>query len=354
MASARGMAQLEEDGDADGAMVDGSNAPSPHPGPVHCRLHQVWRERVGFDFETRPHTQSDSIPPSHIFTPIHDSNLARLRSYAACPHPAAAMANEESGSPLRRWRPFYSAFGAIDEAIEAADHPRAAFREVRVRIVQLLRGAVDDGVAEQLCAALDDAMVEALQTLRVAPVPHGALASTDLARAVGALGKHGSARIRTLAGDVVRGWSTAIDGAKATAEEELDKLSDDRIPRQGISTAVKKPVDAQSEKMKAKKLIVTQSEKIEAKKPVAAQSEKMETKKLIVTQSEKMENTKRKLREGYEEAKKIKRLHTIQKIEDKEAPKLLEQSQRKMHRVPARCRISSGVRRSLLPSLQLI
>jgi len=265
------------------------------------------------------------------------------------------MANEQSGSLLRRWRPFYSAFGAIDDAIEeAGGHPRAAFRDVRVRILQLLRGATDDGVAEQLCGALDEAMAEALETLRVAPVPHSALASTDLARAVGALGKHGSARIRTLAGDVVRGWSTAIDGATATAEKELDKLSDDRIPRQGISTAVKKPVDAQSEKTKAKKPIVTQSEKIEAKKPVAAQSEKMETKKLIVTQSEKMENTKRKLREGYEEAKKIKRLHTIQKIEDKEAPKLLEQSQRKMHRVPARCRISSGVRRSLLPSLQLI
>ncbi|XP_066374265.1 probable mediator of RNA polymerase II transcription subunit 26c [Miscanthus floridulus] len=264
------------------------------------------------------------------------------------------MANEESGSPLRRWRPFYSTFGAIDEAIEAAGHPRAAFREVRVRIVQLLRGAVHDGVAEQLCAALDDTMVEALDTLRVAPVPHSALASTDLARAVGALGKHGSARIRTLADDVVRGWSTAIDGATATAEKELDKLSDDRIPRQVISTAVKKPVDAESKKTEAKKPIVTHSEKIEAKKPVAAQSEKMETKKLIVTHSEKMENTKRKLREGYEEAKKIKRLHTIQKIEDKEAPKLLEQSQRKMHRVPARCRTSSGVRRSLLPSLQLI
>lgn len=264
------------------------------------------------------------------------------------------MANEESGSLLRRWRPFYSAFGAVDEAIEEAGHPRAAFLDVRARIVQLLRGAVDDGVAEQLCAVLDDAMVEALETLRVAPVPHKALASTDLARAVRALEKHGSARIRTLAGDVVRGWTTAIDGATATAEEELHKLSDDRIPRQGMSTAVKKPVDAQSEKMKTKKPIVTQSEKIEDTKPIAAQSEKMEAKKPIVNQSEKMENTKRKLRDGYEEAKKIKRLHTIQKIDDKEAPKLLEQSQRKMQRVPARCRTSSGVRRSLLPSLQLI
>jgi hypothetical protein len=57
----------------------------------------------------------------------------------------------------------------------------------------LLRGATDDGVAtEQLCAVLDDVMVESLKTLLVAFVPHDLLASTDLARTVGALGSHGS------------------------------------------------------------------------------------------------------------------------------------------------------------------
>ncbi|CAD6335630.1 unnamed protein product [Miscanthus lutarioriparius] len=82
----------------------------------------------------------------------------------------------------------------------------------------------------------------------------------------------------------------------------------------------KKPIVTQSEKMEAKKPIVTQSEKMQAKKPVAAQSEKMEAKKPVITQSKKMENIKRKLREGYQEAEKVKCQHMIQKIEDKEAP----------------------------------
>ncbi|XP_066324823.1 uncharacterized protein [Miscanthus floridulus] len=302
-------------------------------------------------------------------------------------------------------------------------------------------------------------MVEALETARVAPVPHSALASTDLARAIGALGNHGSARIRSLANDVVHRWSAAIDDDVATAtavKERPDKLfvSGDRIPRQGISTVVadgnaresgvpaaalvhkkllhkpppakmlavevhKKKLHISPPKMlptaaaavevhtkklyippakkmlptataivteehkkklyvppakmipttatvsgrqntsEAKKSVVAQSEKMEAKKPIVAQSKKSEANKLIVAQSEKMETTKRKLREGYQEAERIKREHTIQKINDKDAAKMFEQKQRKMHpivqgRGPATCRTSLGVSRSLLPSLQMI
>jgi hypothetical protein len=305
------------------------------------------------------------------------------------------MANEQSGSLLRRWRPFYGAFGAIDDAIEeAGGHPRAAFRDVRVRIVQLLRGAADDGVAEQLCGALDDAMVEALETLRVAPVPHSALASTDLARTVGALENHGSARIRRLAGDVVRGWRAANVATTTAVKEEADKLSaDDRILRHGISTMIadgnarehKEKLHMQPVKMlpaaevHKKKLHIPPAKMLPTvpvaeahKKKVYVPPVKMlpttattsipntsETKKPAVDESKKMEATKRKLREGYEEAKKIKRQHTIQKINDKDAAKMFEQKQRKMHpiirgRGPAACRTFTGVRRSLLPSLQMI
>ncbi|XP_066372765.1 probable mediator of RNA polymerase II transcription subunit 26c [Miscanthus floridulus] len=304
------------------------------------------------------------------------------------------MANEQSGSPLRRWRPFYGAFGAIDDAIEkAGGHSRGAFRDVRVRILQLLRGATDDGVAEQLCGALDDAMVEALETLRVAPVPHGLLASTDLARTIDALGNHGSARIRRLAGDVVRGWRAAnVATTTAVKEEQFDKLSaDDLIPHQGISAVIadgnarghKEKLHIQPAKMlpaaeiklhipPAKKMFPTVPAAEAQKKKVYVPPAKMlpttatvstpnmsETKKPTVDESKKMEATKRKLCEGYEEAKKIKRKHTIQKINDKEAAKMFEQKQRKMHPVirgrgPAACRTSSGVRRSLLYSLQMI
>ena len=119
------------------------------------------------------------------------------------------MADEQSGLPLRRWRPFFGAFEAIDGVIEACGYPRAEYRDVRGEIVVLLRGATDDGVAEQLCAALDDVMIESLKTLLVAPLPHDLLASTDLARTVGALGNHGSSRIRPPFGRVGRRWPAA-------------------------------------------------------------------------------------------------------------------------------------------------
>ena len=165
------------------------------------------------------------------------STLARIASADPTrPHPPSAvatMADEQSGLPLRRWRPFFGAFEAIDGVIEACGYPRAEYRDVRGEIVVLLRGATDDGVAEQLCAVLDDVMVESLKTLLVAPVPHDLLASTELARTVGALGSHGSSRIRSLARDVVRGWRVAVEASFATAvavKKKLDNLSADQIP----------------------------------------------------------------------------------------------------------------------------
>jgi hypothetical protein len=105
---------------------------------------------------------------------------------------------------------------------------------VHGEIVVLLRGATDDGVAtEQLCVVLDDVMVESLKTQLVAFVLHDLLASTNLARTVGALGSHGSSRIWSLARDVVRGWRVAIEASFATAiavKKKLDNLSADQIP----------------------------------------------------------------------------------------------------------------------------
>ncbi|CAD6266208.1 unnamed protein product [Miscanthus lutarioriparius] len=237
-------------------------------------------------------------------------------------------------------------------------------------------------------------MAEALETLRVAPVPHSALASTDLERTVGALEKHGSARIRRLASDVVRGWRAANVTTTTAVKEELDKLSaDDRIPGQIISAVIadgnarghKEKLHIQPAKMlpaaevHKKKLQIPPAKMLPTvpvaeayKKKVYVRPAKMlpttatvsipntsETNKPAVDESKKMEARKRKLREGYQEAQKIKRQHTIQKINDKEAAKMFEQKQRKMHPVvrgrgPASCRTSSGVRRSLLPSLQMI
>jgi hypothetical protein len=245
------------------------------------------------------------------------------------------MANEQSGLPLRRWRPFFRAFEAIDGVIEACGYPRSEFRDVRGEIVLLLRGATDDGVAEQLCAALDDVMVESLKTLLVAPVPHDLLASTDLARTVGALGNHGSSRIRSLARDVVRGWRVAIEASRATAlavKKKLDNLCADKIPLPRAAVDEKKMLPAAAEVHNKKphvppaKMLPTAEEHkkqhyVPPTKtlPTAAilsnhQKNMSETKKSSVADNKKMEATKRKLREGYQKADGVKRRRNIQTI----------------------------------------
>ncbi|NP_001145305.1 uncharacterized protein LOC100278611 [Zea mays] len=278
------------------------------------------------------------------------------------------MADEQSGLPLRRWRPFFGAFEAIDGVIEACGYPRSEFRDVRGEIVVLLRGATDDGVAEQLCAALDDVMVESLKTLLVAPVPYDLLASSDLARTVGALGSHGSFRIRSLARDVVRGWRVAVEASCTTAvavKKKLDNLSADKIPlpRAAVDKVHEKKLHVPSAKtlpaavevhnkkprvpsanMLPTATVTATAVEVHNKKPhvppaktlpsatiLSNQQKNMsETKKSAVAESEKMEATKRKLREGYQEADGVKRRRSIQTIREEEG-KLLEQKQCKMH-----------------------
>ncbi|KAL6603207.1 hypothetical protein ACP70R_043568 [Stipagrostis hirtigluma subsp. patula] len=315
-------------------------------------------------------------------------------------------------TPLRRWKRFLPTFDAIDAAVEVSDpavsHMHDKIRRARGRIVEALRRAPDDGVAEKLCLVLDDAMAESLVTLRAAPVTASALASTDLARAVAVLGQHESARIRRLARDVVRGWRASVDGELAAARaamEALDKLTGNKqLPPENLSSVVAHarschvPVAAdQDEKKKqvkvasctAKTASVIGSNRIEqakingsakissslpkkstpavgAGRVTAANIDKTLPKKMPAVLvgngggdrvgCDKMEATKRKLREGYQEAADVKRQRKIQVIE---APKMAEQRQRKMHpilreRSRGRCGSSTAVRRSQLPSLQRV
>jgi hypothetical protein len=329
------------------------------------RLTMFWFEiilscKIMFEFFQHSPSNLQFLHPTRSSTVrIRRAALARIRRpypSLACPHPPSAactMADEQSGLPLRRWRPFFGAFQAIDGVIEACGYPRAEFRDLRGEIVVLLRGATDDGVAEQLCAVLDDVMVESLKTLLVVPVPHDLLASTDLARTVSALGNHGSSRIRSLARDVVRGWRVAVEASCATAvavKKKLDNLSADQIPLPRAAVDEKKMLPAAAEEHK-KQHYVPPTKTL----PTAAILSNHQ-KKSSVADNEKMEATKRKLREGYQKADGVKRRRSIQTIKEEEG-KLLEQKQCKNHashrmeRGPAGCRTrtSSGVRRSRPP-----
>ncbi|CAN6284175.1 unnamed protein product [Urochloa humidicola] len=135
-------------------------------------------------------------------------------------------------SPLRRWKPFFAAFGLVDAAIEAAGPVlcRDAIRSARGEVVQLLCGvpAGDARKAEELCVALDGFMAESLLTLQAVPaeaVSSVLASSADLPKAVGALrSHHQSARVRGLACDVARGWTAAVEGDVAKAKQRFDAV----------------------------------------------------------------------------------------------------------------------------------
>ncbi|CAL4914935.1 unnamed protein product [Urochloa decumbens] len=254
-------------------------------------------------------------------------------------------------SPLRRWKPFFAAFGLVDAAIEAAGPAlrRDEIRSARGEIVELLCGvpAGDGRKAEQLCLALDGFMAESLLTLQAVPaeaVPSVLASSADLAGAVGALRiHHQCARVRELARDVTRGWTATVEGDVARARERFDAV-------RGVNKAAPK-LDA---KRGSAEVVEKKMEAPEASRRSSLDVKKRESPE----EKERMEATKRKLREGYQEAEDAKRQRKIQVIA---APKTVEQRQHKMHpilreRSRARCGTSSTtvVRRSLVSSFNRV
>ncbi|CAL4940094.1 unnamed protein product [Urochloa decumbens] len=253
-------------------------------------------------------------------------------------------------SPLRRWKPFFASFGLVDAAIEAAGPAlrRDEIRGARGEVVELLCGvpAGDAGKAEELCVALDGFMAESLLTLLAVPaeaVPSVLASSAGLPKAVGALRiHHQSARVRGLARDVTRGWTAAVEGDVARAKERFDAV-------RGVNKAAPK-LDAKRGSAEVEK------KKMEA--PEASRRSSLDVKKReSPEEKERMEATKRKLREGYQEAEDAKRQRKIQVIT---APKMVEQRRREMHpilrdRSRARCGTSAAVvRRSLVSSFNRV
>ncbi|CAN6288992.1 unnamed protein product [Urochloa humidicola] len=238
-------------------------------------------------------------------------------------------------SPLRRWKPFFAAFGLVDAAIEAAGPAlcRDKIRSARGEVVELLCGipAGNARKAEELCVALDGFMAESLLTLLAVPVeavPSVLSSSADLPKAVGALRlHHQSARVRGLARDVTRGWSAAVEDDVARAKERFDAVH-------GVNKATAKAA------------------------PEATRRPSSDAKRESPEARERMEATKRKLREGYREAEDAKRQRKIQVIA---APKMAEQRLRKMmhpilrERSRARCGpFTAVVRRSLVSSFHRV
>ena len=74
-------------------------------------------------------------------------------------------------------------------------------------------------------------MAESLETLRLTPVTPKVLATTDLARAVRALQKHESERVRILARGIVSGWRASMKDELAKVRDALHKLDNINMPQ---------------------------------------------------------------------------------------------------------------------------
>ncbi|KAF8698460.1 hypothetical protein HU200_035200 [Digitaria exilis] len=257
-------------------------------------------------------------------------------------------------SPLRRWKPFFPAFGIIDAAIEASVVPalsRDKVRSARDEVVEMLRGvpAADARDSEEFCVLLDGFMAESLLTLRAVPaeaVPRVLASSADLAKAVGALRRHESDRIRGLARDVIRGWTVAVEEDIARTSAAMKRLDD--VCRQTTKAAA----EASHPKTTNKTAPVAaghgqrRMENTKDQAPAANRDSRG-------IPAEKMEVTKRKLHQRYQEVEDAKRQRKIQEIQ---APKMPEQRQRNIvhpilrERSQARSGKSTVVRRCAVSS----
>jgi hypothetical protein len=155
-------------------------------------------------------------------------------------------------SPLRRWKRFLPAFGAIDAAIEAATHcSRDNHRQVRGDIVEILCDVTgNDSVerAEWLCQLLDEAMVEALETLRVVEATPTLLATTNVIEAVGDLLSHESGRVRGLACTIIGVWTTFINGKISRCRVIFGKLSQIDQEQEAVCVPVATDLPVQRDK----------------------------------------------------------------------------------------------------------
>ncbi|KAF8751341.1 hypothetical protein HU200_012224 [Digitaria exilis] len=129
--------------------------------------------------------------------------------------------------PLRRWKPFLAAFGAIDAAIEAAgpDISRDEFRRARCVLVERLCDASGEDERDELCGHLDTAMVQSLLTLQMVPVAPAMLARTELVPAVRALKWHECEQVRALAEDIVCRWRATVEGDLVKVRAATAKLA---------------------------------------------------------------------------------------------------------------------------------
>ncbi|GJN34628.1 hypothetical protein PR202_gb23309 [Eleusine coracana subsp. coracana] len=303
-------------------------------------------------------------------------------------------------SPLRRWKRFFSVFDIIDAAIVAAGNSSGGdevgcaeeLRQAKGAAVQLLCDSPEDDEVEGHCRILDQVMVEYLVTLDMVGKWRAAVKS-DLAEARARVEELRKLSHETLAIKVspklLKKSAPVVANAISTPFKMAATIGSDKMEatKQKLRAGYQEAEDAKRQRkiivIEAPKVIKQQQQQkvVEQQQMVKQQQPKrpakisapLFTKKsapvvgvgsasVVITKGKdmtpammdkKIEATKRKLREGYQEAEDVKRQRKIVLV-DPPPPKMVEQRHRKVHPVTrergqARC-ATSAVRRSLMPS----
>ncbi|KAF7097703.1 hypothetical protein CFC21_099494 [Triticum aestivum] len=230
---------------------------------------------------------------------------------------------------LRRWNSFYGAFDPVDAAIEAADpdqFSRHVFQRARGDLLVGLCNAADEDQAERICGILDDLMAESLETLRLVPSTPEVPISTELAESVRALREHDSERVRLLARGIVSGWETSVQDEVTAAMPMKKKVESVPQPKATVGQQQQQRVSAdpdaktkQPPKIVGEALSKKKAEIIKRASDPAAGF--VDGDRARFCSEEKMEATKRKLRQGYQEAEDTKRRRKTQLVQ---APKMMQ------------------------------
>ncbi|XBI40465.1 hypothetical protein VPH35_125052 [Triticum aestivum] len=271
-----------------------------------------------------------------FFLPLH---FSIQRSITARQKPASMAAQT---SALRRWKRFFGVFDSVDAAIEAAapDMCRDELRRARGNIFEGLCNTADDGKAEKLCGVLDGLMAESLETLRLTPVTPKVLATTDLAKAVRALRKHESERVRLLARGIVSGWrASALENFAGEPDNFNAPQPKETVEQQHVGATTTEPpsskeivghdqqhasADLDSKKKKAVEISSKASDLVGGIN-MAKPEEVTVCQRVNVSadpDAKAMEAAKRKLHERYQQASDAKRQRRVQLVE---APEMLKQ-----------------------------
>ncbi|XBI40467.1 hypothetical protein VPH35_125054 [Triticum aestivum] len=277
-----------------------------------------------------------------FFLPLHFS----VQRSITARQKSAAMAAQTT-SPLRRWKRFFGAFDSVDAAIEAADPDmcRDELRRARGNIFEGLCNTADDGKAEKLCGVLDGLMAESLETLRLTPVTPKVLATTDLAKAVRALRKHESERVRVLARGIVSEWrASALDDFAGESLHQPDNFNapqpKETVEQQRVgATTTERPssieiaghdqqhasADLDAKKKKTVEISDDKASDLGGGVNMAKPKKGTIGQHVIVSadpDAKAMEAAKRKLHERYQQASDAKRQRRVQLVE---APEMVKQ-----------------------------